>query len=167
MLAAVAVGVAVGGCATGTPVGASPTKHRQEGGITVNHQVSATLILDSAAVKAGGVLAGVITVENRTGEVLHASGCGGIFQVLLTSESYRPGPVWPACLGPVTIPTGRSTYPVQVEARYNICGQGGGLRACGSGGAPPPLPTGMYEATAFELGKVVPIPSPVVVRVTA
>lgn len=115
--------------------------------------------------KSGGVLTGVITVDNGTGHVLHSSGCGGIFQVLLTGRTYHPGPIWAACLAPVTIPTGPSTYPVRVEARYNICGHGSGLPACGDGGTAF-LPPGKYEATTFELGHAIPLPSPVAVRVT-
>jgi hypothetical protein len=48
-------------------------------------------------------------VNNDTGHALHASGCGGIFQVLLTSGADHPGPVWPSCLGPITNATGLSS----------------------------------------------------------
>jgi hypothetical protein len=165
VLASVMVALAAGGCAGATSVGAPPTGRPAGTTTTAPHQLSATLTLDSDTVKTGGALAGAIAVENRTGHVLHASGCGGIFQVLLTSKTYHPGPIWPACLGPVNIPTGLSTYPMQVDARYNICGQGSGLTPCGTEGTAS-LPPGEYEATTFELGQVVPLPIPVAIRVT-
>lgn len=158
---AVAVAIAVC-CGCG---GATVTTGPRQTGTPSVRGLTATLRLDSTAVRTGSLISGTITVENSTGHALHASGCGGIFQVLLTSTSYHPSPTWPACLGPITVPAGTSLYPITVEARYNLCGQGGGLPACVGGETPPLLP-GKYEAKAFELGTAVPLPAPVPVFLT-
>jgi hypothetical protein len=164
--ALVAIGLLAAGCASGTSASAPTTAPRAQDHTPLSSRgLTATLSLDSAIVRTGRVLSARITVENNTGHALHASGCGGIFQVLLTSSTYHPGPVWPTCLEPITIPTGSSTYPMQVEARYNICGQGRDLPPC-SGSETPALAPGRYDATTFELGDVVPLPSPIPVDVT-
>ena len=163
--ALIALAISAGGCASKTSPSLSTTTHHQ--GITTPRasRLMATLSLESTTVRTGGVLSGTIAVENNTGHALHASGCGGIFQVLLTSSSYHPDPAWATCLQSITIPAGSSTYPIKVEARYNICGNGGGLRPC-TGSGTPLLAPGQYEATTFELGDVVPIPRPTPVDVT-
>lgn len=159
---------AVAGCSGGSRLssGATSTSGPGSSSTTVAKQVSATLLLDSQTIKAGGVLSGRVEVKNNTGQPLTASGCGGIFAVLLTSSTYHPTPIWPTCLEKITIPAGSSTYAVTVETRYNMCGGSGGVPPCTSGG-PPPLPPGDYAATTFESGTVVPLPSPVPVRVTS
>jgi hypothetical protein len=161
----VAAAVGVAGCASRTSLGPPATTPPWRTTTTTPTPLSARLALESTTVRTGGALSGRIIVENDTGHALHASGCGGIFQVVLKSSTYHPEPVWPTCLGPVTIPTGTSTYPVQVEARYGMCGQGGGLPRC-VGAGPPGLPPGEYQATTVELGHAVPLPSPVAVEVT-
>ncbi len=126
-----------------------------------------TLVLATTTVKVGGRISGDVVVENDLGRPIHTTGCLGIFRVMLTSRTYTPSPIWPTCLQKVTMPTGRSTYPIQVEASYNACSQvaNGTLPACSSG-APPPLPPGNYEAKTFESGNAVPLPAEVAVRVT-
>jgi hypothetical protein len=130
--------------------------------------LSATLVLPTRTMKAGGGISGQVVVENRTGQALRVTGCGGIFQVALTSSTYHPMVAWPACLQRITIPSGRSTYPVSVFASYEECGMSGPsgtMTACLPTGSPP-LPPGSYEATTFEDGGAIPAPSSVAVTVT-
>lgn len=114
-------------------------------------------------------MSGRVVVENNTGRAIHASGCLALFQVALVSGSYHPSVAWPLCLQPFTIPAGRSSYPVTVEASYSQCSQGrpqDGLKACLPGPRPPPLPPGDYRATLFQEGHLVPVPPAIPVRVT-
>ena len=130
--------------------------------------LSASLVLSTRTVRAGGELSGRITVENNTGHSLRTVGCGGIFQVLLTSKTYKPSPIVPTCAKVFTIPRGRSSYPVTVSASYNRCSQSGPIGtipSCTPTGTAP-LPPGEYEATTFESGDAVPLPALVPVRVT-
>lgn len=128
-------------------------------------QLSASLSLGSTTLRAGGTIAGTITVRNGTGKPIRLVGCGSIFQVLLASATYHPAAAWPTCATNIWIPVGASTYPVRVRAIYSECGQGSGLEPCTSGGLPP-LPAGRYRATTFESPQVVPLPRPISVTVT-
>jgi hypothetical protein len=130
---------------------------------------SARLSLTSTTVKAGGAISGHITVENNTGRAIRVTGCGGIFQVLLTSGTYHPTVAWLACLQSFTIPIGQSSDPVRVDASYSECDPGRHSRSTPEclGEGPPPLPPGWYKATTFELGNAVAIPPPIMVRVAA
>jgi len=132
--------------------------------------LSATLALTATTVKAGGQLSGQVVVENDTGHALRVTGCGSIFQVLLTSGTYEPTPVWPTCVQIITIPKGRSAYRVSVATTYFACSQrgpSGTLPACTATGSSPVLPPGPYEARTFESGDAVPLPQLVDVRVTS
>ena len=167
----VAVVILTAGCANGSRPSDS-TRTTPPGGSGATTQapplLSTRLVLDSTTVKAGGVLSGHIAIENNTGRPVVASGCGSIFQVLLTSRTYQPSAVWPTCVQAITIPTGPSSNPVSVQARYNACSQSGPsgtLPACTPTGSPP-LPIGDYEATTFESGNALPVPAAVAVRVT-
>jgi hypothetical protein len=114
-------------------------------------------------------MSGYVVVDNATGHAVHAAGCGDLFQVVLTSTTYRPQVAWLACLQSFTIPAGTSRYPVEVLAVYNACSrapQHGGLRPCLPDGQAPPLPPGTYRAKLFQSGKLVQAPPPLTVRVT-
>jgi hypothetical protein len=110
-----------------------------------------------------------VVVENNTERAIHVAGCGTLFQVALSSKRYRPAVAWITCLQVLTIPVGRSSYRMTVEARYNGCSRGPShdLRACLLNGLPPPLPPGDYHATLFQVRHVVPSPPPITVRVKA
>jgi len=113
-------------------------------------------------------MSGHVLVENNTGHAIHASGCLTLFQVLLTSSTYRPTAAWRTCLQPFTIPTGKSRYPITVSASYNECHQGRpqhSLRECLPGGRPPPLPPGTYHAKLFQVSNLVRVPPAITVRV--
>ena len=140
-------------------------------GAKTKPSLSASLVLTTRTVRAGGELSGHITVENITGHSLRTVGCGSVFQVLLTSKTYKPTLIVPACFRVFTITRGRSSYSVTVRASYNRCLQSGPIGTISSctptGTSPlPPLPPGEYEATTFEWGNAVPLPAPVPVRVT-
>jgi hypothetical protein len=172
LIVPLAVVILAAGCTSGSASSAGTHVPPTAGSVATTRppaQLSTRLVLASTTVTTGAVTSGRISVENNTGRAISAAGCGGIFQVLLTNNTYRPAPVWPACLQTITIPPGRSSYPVSIEARYNQCGSGGPsnlIPACSAVG-PPPLPPGEYEARTFELGDAVPIPATVAVSVTA
>ncbi|MGA2037267.1 MAG: hypothetical protein ABSH04_06760 [Acidimicrobiales bacterium] len=114
-------------------------------------------------------MSGSIVVENDTGRVIHVSGCGALFQVALANNKYRPTVAWHLCLETITIPIGKSTYAVKVEASYLGCTQGrpqGAFKACLSDGKPPALPPGDYHARLFQSGNIVAVPPAITVRVT-
>ena len=132
--------------------------------------LSATLVLSTSTIRAGGEISGKVVVENLTGRDINVTGCHSIFQVLLRSTAYAPEPGWLMCAEPITVPTGQSIYPTPVFATYHECGQAGaadGSRAClPPGDVMPPLPSGVYWATTFEDGTSIPLPAPIKVTVT-
>ncbi|HWC34026.1 MAG TPA: hypothetical protein VG650_04270 [Mycobacteriales bacterium] len=138
------------------------------GGGTSGPGLSATLRLPTTVMRAGSRLAGRITITNDTGKPLHVSGCRGLFQVLLTSRTYHPLPLWLDCLQTFTIPTGRWSQRVQVDAAYNQCDQGratAGVPKCAPSGTPA-LPPGQYVARVFEQTTLLPRPASLTVLVT-
>ena len=131
--------------------------------------LSARIVLPSGTMTAGSSMAGYVEVGNNTGHAVHVTGCLALFQVLLTSVTYRPSAAWEACLQQFTIPVGQTRYRVTLAASYGQCSQGrpqGGLRACLPGGRMPPLPPGAYHARLFQTGQLVRVPPEVTVRVT-
>lgn len=109
-----------------------------------------------------------VVVENNTGRAVHVAGCGTLFQVALTSKSYRPTVAWTTCVQTITIPAGQSSYRLTVRASYSECSQNArhdGLRACLPDGQPPPLPPGDYHAKLFQVRHLVPVPAAIMVRV--
>jgi len=132
--------------------------------------VSARVVLPSHTMTAGSSMPGRVVVQNTTGRAIFASGCLGLFQVVLVNSAYRPTVGWLLCLQRFTIPVGQSAYPVTVAASYNTCSQGqppDAARACLPGGHPPPLPPGVYNAVLFQAHHLVSVPPAVTVRVTA
>jgi hypothetical protein len=114
-------------------------------------------------------MAGHVLVDNTTGQAIHVSGCLSLFQVLLTSSTYRPAVALAACLQRFTIPADQTRYRVTLWASDSQCSQArprAGLRACLPGGHMPPLPPGTYHARLFQARKLVRVPPPVTVRVT-
>ncbi|MGH3203834.1 MAG: hypothetical protein ACRDP5_17545 [Streptosporangiaceae bacterium] len=131
--------------------------------------LSARVVLPSNAMTAGSSMAGHVLVDNNTGHTVHAAGCLALFQVVLTSGTYRPVVAWATCLQQFTIPPGQTRYRVTLQASYSQCSQGrpqDGLRACLPGGRMPPLPPGTYHARLFQARNLVRVPPAVTVRVT-
>jgi hypothetical protein len=117
---------------------------------------------------AGTSMAGDVLVDNDTGHAVYVVGCLTLFQVILTSSTYRPAVAWPACLQQLTIPPGQTRYWITLRASYSQCSQGhpqDDLKACLPGGRPPPLPPGIYYARLFQLRKLVQVPPAVTVQV--
>ena len=118
--------------------------------------------------EAGSSMLAHIVVDNRTGYAIHAEGCGQLFELALGSDSYPAQAGWPACLQPLTIAIGESSYPYPITASYGACGGTGNppFPACLPGGGPPPLPAGMYRVVFFQSSNIVSVPAPIPVRVT-
>jgi hypothetical protein len=138
--------------------------------VAVRPSLSATLLLPTTTLRAGGEISGRVVVENLTGRDITVNGCHSIFQILLRNSTYTPDPGWELCLEQITIPTGQSSYPAPVHATYNECGQAGATGSFPACLSPPdvmpPLPTGDYWATTFEDGNSIPLPRPIKVSVT-
>jgi hypothetical protein len=124
--------------------------------------VSARVVLPTTTMRTGTSITGQVVVENHSGHVLRASGCLSLLAVLLRNDHVKSKAVWPLCVQPFTIPTGQSTYPITVMARYQSCPP----PPCAEGG-PPPLPPGDYRATLFRSTPQLPPAPPVEVVVTA
>ena len=130
--------------------------------------LAAQLVLPSRTMTAGSTMKARVVIDNRTGHVINASGCGSLFQVLLVSKTYHPVVSWTLCLQHFTIPTGKSSYQTTILASYNQCERiqnHGTGRACLPGGHVPPLPAGNYHATLFWTGIRIPAPPAIAVRV--
>ena len=146
------------------PRSASPT-HGSRG--APQAKLSARIELLSTTLRSGSRTRGRLVVVNRTGHAIHGSACISPFQVLLGNDSVRPRPAWPSCLTSFTVPEGRSTFPIQVSARYNTCNGGGTGSVRCVGKFAPGLPPGRYEGRLYQSSHFVPAPGPVTVRVTA
>jgi hypothetical protein len=134
------------------------------------HTLSARIVLPSRTMTAGSAIKGRLVVTNNTGRAIHALGCGTLFQVALTSNTYHPDVAWPLCLQHLTIPAGVTSYRITVNATYLSCGQSQSASttpACPPGGGMPPLPAGKYRAKLFQSRHVVQAPPGVPVRVIA
>jgi hypothetical protein len=124
-------------------------------------EITARLEFPARTLAAGSSMSGRLIVQNDTGRPVHSAGCGTLFQVALTSRTYRPTVAWLTCLQFFTIPVGRSSYRVPVEASRTVCPQGSAhaVRTC-------PLPPGDYQAVLFQIRQLVRAPRPVPLRVT-
>jgi hypothetical protein len=111
---------------------------------------SARLILPARTMTAGSQLTGRVIVDNRSGHILQARGCGSPVDVTLSSSSYHPAGVAPDCAGTLTIPAGQSTYTVKVLASYLSCSVGH---------------ADVYQATLYTVAGVA-TPAPMAIRVT-
>ena len=124
--------------------------------------LSARIVLPSNTMTAGSSISGQVIVDNNTGRAIHGGDCGSPFAVALGSDTVKPSVAWPQCLESFTVPTGQSSWPVTVTARYSECG--GGIRRC-TNGRPPSLPPGYYRAMLFQSPHLVPSPTPITVHV--
>ena len=161
----VLLALAVAGCTSGSYASghASATAPRYSPAL-----VSVQVEVPSRTMVAGSSMLAHIVVDNRTGHAIHANGCGQLFELALGSDSYPAQAGWPACLQPLTIAAGKTSYPWTIRATYSSCGGTGNppLHACLPGGGAPPLPTGMYRVVFFQSSNIVSAPAPIPVRVT-
>jgi hypothetical protein len=131
--------------------------------------LSARVVLPAQTMTAGSSMAGHVLVDNNTGHAVRVSGCGSLFQVVLTRPGYRPTVGWLDCLQQITIPPGHTRYRVTILASYTQCGRGrqrDGLRACLPGGRMPPLPPGTYHARLFQARPLARTPPAITIQVT-
>jgi hypothetical protein len=176
LLLAVVLALLLAGCASADhlaagPGAAMPPAAHQRTAVTPvpHHLLSARVVLPSQTMTAGSPMTGHVLVDNSTGHAIHVFGCLNLFQVLLTTSTYRPAVAWATCLQRLTIPVGETRYPVRFWATYSQCSQGrprDGLRACLPGERMPPLPSGTYHLRLFEVHHLVQVPPPITVRVT-
>lgn len=145
--------------------GPTPTGSPQPPPSATSDAVTASVELSETTVPAGGKLSALVTVSNSTGSAVPFTGCGAIFEVLLTTGSYQPDPTRALCAQPLSIPAGQSTYTVPVEATYPGCGTPG-LPAC-TGTTPIPLPPGTYQARLYSQTPSVSLPPPASVQVVS
>jgi hypothetical protein len=163
-------GLLLASCSSSRQLPAPPNTTRPVSGSTSTTRpvpLSAEIVLPRHTLRAGASMDGHVVVVNHTGHALPVTGCGNVFQVLLTSPTYHPEPAWLACAQRITVPQGRSTYGVTVAASYLGCTTAqpaAGFPACVHGDAPP-LPTGSYRAALFQSGRIVPDPPSVPVEV--
>lgn len=131
--------------------------------IEATPSLSSQLVLPTTRIKQGRSIPARVVVINDTGSAIDLSGCQSIFQVLLVSSTYHPTQAWPLCLQSFIIPTGTSTYAVQVFAFEDVCAASQLVQPSSNC---PPLPTGRYQATTYEQGNAVPLPQPVPIEIT-
>ena len=106
-------------------------------------------------------MAAHVVVRNDTHNVLVATKCGQLFQVVLVKPGARPAVTKPRCDGSVPIPIGESTYPVTIDADTPGCPADVSCAADSTS----LLPAGDYQATLVEGNDVIPIPPRVSVQV--
>jgi hypothetical protein len=167
----VVLALLLAGCSSGSYVATTANPHTA---LTPAHRhpaapMTARVVLPSRTMTAGTSMSGQVLVDNTTGHAIHVSGCVKLFQVMLTSNTYRPPVAWFTCSQRFTIPTGESRYAVTVQASYSECSQGRpqhGLKPCMPAGRMPPLPPGTYHAKLFQVGNLVRVPPALAVRVT-
>ena len=161
----VLLALAVAGCTSGSYASghASATAPRYSPAL-----VSVQVEVPSRTMVAGSSMLAHIVVNNTTGHAIHANGCGQLFELALGSDSYPAQAGWPACLQPLSIAAGKTSYPWTIRATYDECGGTGNppLPACLPGGGAPPLPTGEYRVVFFQSSNIVSAPASIPVRVT-
>jgi len=161
----VLLALAVAGCASGSYAsGHASAAAPRHSPVLVSVQVT----VPSRMMEAGSSMLAHIVVDNGTGHVIHAKGCGSLFALVLGSNSHPAQVAWPACLQPLTIAIGESSYPETITASYGSCGGTASppLPACLPDGRPPPLPAGKYRVVFFQSSNIVSAPAPIPVRVT-
>ncbi|MGN6790796.1 MAG: hypothetical protein ACTHJW_00255 [Streptosporangiaceae bacterium] len=162
-IAAVVAGCANGHIAAQTVASPHPTASAPP--------VSVRMVLPSRTMTAGSQMTAHVVVSNNTGHAIREEGCGSLFQVALTSSTYHPDVGWLTCLQLLTIPAGKTSYAMKVQATYLSCSQGharAGLKACLPGKQKmPPLPPGHYKAKLFtQVRRLAAAPRAIPVRVT-
>src|SRR5690242_13765813 len=141
----VTIAAAVAGCASSHPAAQTAASPRATASTP---PVSVRLVLPSRTMTAGSQMTANVVLNNNTGHALHELGCLSLFQVALTSSTYHPDVSWLTCLQMLTIPAGKTSYTVKVQATYLSCSQGHTqpyLKPCLPGEHKmPPLPPGRY-----------------------
>jgi hypothetical protein len=134
--------------------------------------ISARLTLASKKVVTGSVVQAKLRVLNRTGSPVTVTTCHSPFAVALSNKSYHPELLRQLCATSFTIPVGKSTYELPLEASYSSCGGEGTIPGQDAqlpciDGRQPPLPVGKYQVRLYQTPAVVSAPAPISVRVVA
>jgi hypothetical protein len=156
------------GTVTSAPPGPVTSTAPGSAAVVSSASVTASLTVPTTTVRAGASMSATITVENNSGRPIRVLGCGPVYGVLLVGRGHHPSASWPLCAQEITLPTGRSTYPVTVAATYHECSMNGGRgsQPCTQDGSMPALPAGSYQATTVSVSPYLPVPAPVPVTVT-
>ena len=117
----------------------------------------AQIVLSSTTVRVGDSISGYVVIDNPNVSGTRVAGCGSPFAVAVGNDQIKPDVVWPTCLQYITIPFGRSKWPITVDTLLPTCPFDSG--SC-------PLPPGEYRATLLQGQHVVQTPPSVAVRVT-
>jgi hypothetical protein len=189
VLAMAVLAVAVAGC-TGTgavgarasagvparPAGAASSPARAAGSVSPapSHHpaasVTARLVLPARTLAAGSRMAGRLVIDNNTGHTIGGTVCISDFKVLLVGARVRQDAVWLQCAQHFKVPAGESSWPVEVDAFYLMCGNGkpfGDMPSCLSTGRAPPLPPGVYKAVVAQSTRLFADPAAITIRVSA
>jgi hypothetical protein len=126
------------------------------------------MVLPAQTMVSGSSMPAHVVINNGTRQALHVEGCLSLFGIALGNDTVHPEGSWNMCARLFTIPVGESTYPVTVEANYQMCGSEpeDHLPVCGPTGAAA-LPPGDYQAEFLQVHKIAEAPSPITVHVTA
>jgi hypothetical protein len=150
----VALGVLV--VASARPDGGSPRV-----ATTLGHPPvpTAKLMLPSRILESGTGGRAVVVAENRTGHEVTFTGCGSVFQAVLSNARTNRSAAWPSlCLTRYAIPKGKSEYDVSISTQ--LCDPSG-FCVIDAG-----LPEGRYQLSIAAIpGFDVEVPRPVSVRV--
>ena len=125
----------------------------------------ARIVLPTTTIHSGSSISGHVIVQNNTGDPLHVVDCLSPFAVALGNDKIQARIAFPTCAQPLTIPAGRSSWPVTVRAIYFSCGGESSSPPCVHGHIPG-LPPGHYRAKLFQSPHIAPAPPSILVRVT-
>lgn len=152
-----------GGTGGHTTAGSAATAHHEAAGfvMTRSPRLTLRLIMPSRTVVSGASVKARLVLDNRTGRAIPITDCGlQMFQVLLESQSYHPGPGWLQCATFDSIPSGVSVRQVTVEAYWLSCVAGPptppASMACAADGSLPKLHPGTYHPHVFAVSPELP-----------
>ena len=129
--------------------------------------VTARIELPADQMVAGSSMQATVVVTNDTGSDIGVVACGSWFQVRLAADGVndQPGGIWAGCFMRITIPVGRTEYPVTLRAVYDQCFFDQ-EPLCGPDGTAP-LPPGQYRAVFQQVSPIVAEPPTGTVLVTS
>ena len=79
------------------------------------------LDLPSRTLTAGGNVTVSAVVSNHTGHPVRVAGCGSPFAAVLGNAAYQQTTAWNLCRTLITLPVGKSAFPVVISTSYSEC----------------------------------------------